>query len=106
MAWSSRGYNAQLLKGTLREALDRGVDLKAHWIEVYADDVRDPANSRALQQAGTGAQAPAPPEPVRENPPLPFIFIALLEVDEVEGESQDKEGEGGENSRSSPHGIA
>ena len=52
MAWSSRGYNAQLLKGTLREALDRGVDLKAHWIEVYADDVRDPANSRDLQQAG------------------------------------------------------
>ena len=53
MAWSSRGENAQLLKGTLREALDRGVDLKAHWIEVYAGDVRDPANSRALQQAGT-----------------------------------------------------
>ena len=52
MAWSSHGYNARLLKGSLHEALDRGVELKAHWIEVYADDVRDPANSRDLQQAG------------------------------------------------------
>jgi len=52
MAWSSKGNNAKLLKGTLREALDRGVELKAHWIEVYADDVRDPANSKDLEQAG------------------------------------------------------
>lgn len=63
MAWSTRGYNARLLKGTLREALDRGLDLKAHWIEVYADDVRDPANSRDLQQAGAALKRLRRPGP-------------------------------------------
>lgn len=39
MVWETRGPNASLLKGTLREALDAGVKLKAHFIEVYAYDL-------------------------------------------------------------------
>jgi hypothetical protein len=50
MVWSMRGENAKRVKGTLREALDRAVEMKAHWVEVYAFDCDEPANGRDLEQ--------------------------------------------------------
>jgi hypothetical protein len=52
MVWSTKGKGAQLLKGTLAEALDRGVQLKAHFVEVYQEDCRNPAYADELRKAG------------------------------------------------------
>jgi hypothetical protein len=56
MVWSVKGTNAQLVKGTLRQALERALELKAHFVEVYAEDCKDPAYAKDLQKVNARLQ--------------------------------------------------
>lgn len=46
---STRGFNRHQLGGTLAQALDAGVALGAHWIEIYGLDAGNPANEELLK---------------------------------------------------------
>lgn len=46
---STVGFGGHDLGGTLKQALDAGVALKAHFIEVYQVDANDPANTQLFQ---------------------------------------------------------
>lgn len=59
MVWSTHGPNAGLIHGTLDEALDRAVALKAHFVEVYLEDCRDPAYTAVLKSASVHLRANA-----------------------------------------------
>jgi hypothetical protein len=53
MVWSADGDEGEKrIKGTLAQALDRGAELGAQFVEVYEDDCQDPANSGVLRAAG------------------------------------------------------
>jgi hypothetical protein len=53
MVWSTVGpEGAQRVKGTLGQALERGVEFHAHFIEVYEDDCQNPACAGDLRTAG------------------------------------------------------
>jgi hypothetical protein len=46
---STRGFNRRQLGGSLAQALDAGVALGAHWIEIYSVDAGNPANEDLLK---------------------------------------------------------
>ena len=53
MIWSTEGEEGQQrVRGSLDQALDRAVDLKAHWVEVYEADCENPAYQNELKSAG------------------------------------------------------
>src|SRR5207253_8987780 len=52
----SRGFGRHSLGGTLEQALDAAVALRAHFIEIYPPDGDDPANARLV--ADTAARLP------------------------------------------------
>lgn len=53
MIWSTEGSEGQArMRGSLTQALDRAVALKAHWVEVYEQDCADPANRAKLAETG------------------------------------------------------
>jgi len=53
MVWSTEGdEGAKRVKGTLAQALARGVDLNAQFVEVYEVDCENPAYADDLRQAG------------------------------------------------------
>jgi acetyl esterase/lipase len=52
MVWSTQGQNASRVKGTLREALARAAELRAHFVEVYAADCDDASYDGDLREAG------------------------------------------------------
>ena len=56
MVWNTKDNKASLVKGSLKEALERGEALNAHFVEVYAVDCADPANDGDLRKA-TGVLA-------------------------------------------------
>lgn len=47
------GINPLMKRGTLG-ALKNGVDLKAHYIEVYSSDCRDPKEQQVLHDINAG----------------------------------------------------
>lgn len=51
MVWSTRGPSARMLRGTLPEALQRAVELKGHFVEVYEADCNDAQYAGALEQS-------------------------------------------------------
>ena len=57
MVWSSTGVNAKWLKGSLEDALESGVRMKAHFIEVYGSDCDDPQYSAMLQRVSAELKA-------------------------------------------------
>lgn len=59
MVWSSQGANAKKLRGSLEEALERGVALKAHFIEVYAVDCNNPKYAEVLKRASAALRTNA-----------------------------------------------
>lgn len=52
--WSTTGRNADRVGGTLGQALDRALKLKAHFVEVYASDCENPASGADLTPASKG----------------------------------------------------
>jgi hypothetical protein len=59
MVWATQGINAKWLRGTLEEVLERGVAVKAHFVEVYAVDCNNPQFSNVLKRASAGLRANA-----------------------------------------------
>jgi hypothetical protein len=59
MVWSTQGRNAGMIHGTLGEALDRGIDLKGHFVEVYVEDCRNPAYADLLRTSSEKLRANA-----------------------------------------------
>ena len=59
MVWASQGINAKWLRGSLAEVLERGVALKAHFVEVYAVDCDNPLHAEVLKRASAGLHANA-----------------------------------------------
>ena len=57
---STRGFKGHSMGGSLAEALDAGVRLGAHWIEIYSLDGDNPANAKLLTD--TAAQLPGAAE--------------------------------------------
>src|SRR5206468_1729442 len=57
---STRGFNGRSIGGSLAEALDAGVRLGAHWIEIYSLDGDNPANAKLLTD--TAARLPGAAE--------------------------------------------
>ena len=53
---STRGFKGHSMGGSLAEALDAGVRLGAHWIEIYSLDGDNPANAKLLTD--TAARLP------------------------------------------------
>ena len=53
---STRGFKGHSMGGSLAEALDAGVRLGAHWIEIYPLDGDNPANAKLLTD--TAARLP------------------------------------------------
>jgi hypothetical protein len=47
---STRGFNGHYMRGSLADALDAGVRLGAHWIEIYTFDGDNPANAKLLNE--------------------------------------------------------
>ena len=57
---STRGFKGHSMGGSLAEALDAGVRLGAHWIEIYSLDGDNPANAKLLTD--TAARLPGAAE--------------------------------------------
>ena len=53
---STQGFKGHSMGGSLEEALQAGVRLGAHWLEIYTRDGDDPANAKLLRD--TAAQLP------------------------------------------------
>ena len=56
---STRGFNGHSMGGSLAEALDAGVRLGAHWIEIYHLDGDNPANAKLLKETAAKLQGVA-----------------------------------------------
>lgn len=54
MVWSTQGQNAPRIRGSLRDALDRAQELRAHFVEVYAVDCDNPTYAGDLREASAG----------------------------------------------------
>lgn len=57
--WSTQGPKAKWLKGTLGDVLQRAVAMKAHFVEVYAQDCNNPQYTDLLKQTSTALRANA-----------------------------------------------
>ena len=53
---STRGFKGHSMRGSLQEALQTGVKLGAHWIEIYTMDGDNPENAKMIRD--TAAQLP------------------------------------------------
>ena len=56
---STRGFNSRNVGGSLGDALDAGVKLGAHWIEIYHFDGDNPANAQLLRDTAAKLQGAA-----------------------------------------------
>lgn len=56
---STRGFGGHRMGGSLADALDAGVRLGAHWIEIYAFDSDNGANAAMLKETGAKLTATA-----------------------------------------------
>ena len=59
MVWASEGINAKWLRGSLEDVLQRGVAMKAHFVEVYAIDCDNPRYAEVLKRTSIALRANA-----------------------------------------------